>query len=231
MAFATGFLGSGHCLGMCGGLVAAFSLAGRRPAGPLFHLLYNLGRTLTYTTAGLVAGWFGSALAYTQNFAWFTRTALVFSDLFVIGMGLATALALPRLNIMAFEGRGPVGWLSRGAGRLVRLPSPVAALPLGLLMGFLPCGFLYAMLLTAAGTTAPLAGSGVMLAFGLGTAPALLVFGSAAGWLSDKLRGRLLRGAGLLVALMGLAGLFRHLELASWILAAVPFTTFCCPLP
>ncbi len=69
MAFITGLMGFGHCVGMCGGLVGALSLseAGRK-GGWLFHLLYNIGRITTYTFIGGVVGWLGSAMAYTDQF-------------------------------------------------------------------------------------------------------------------------------------------------------------------
>ena len=92
MAFVTGLLGTGHCIGMCGGLVSALSLsdAGQK-GGWLFHLLYNAGRIATYTFIGAVVGWLGSALAYTDQFKVVTRSLLVGSDIFIILVGLGTA--------------------------------------------------------------------------------------------------------------------------------------------
>ena len=64
MAFITGLLGSGHCIGMCGGLVSALSLseAGQKGGWP-FHLLYNLGRMTSYTFIGAVVGWLAGTSA------------------------------------------------------------------------------------------------------------------------------------------------------------------------
>ena len=230
MAFATGFLGSGHCIGMCGGIVCALSVSGRqRPAGLAFNLLYNLGRLLIYGAIGLLVGWLGSALAYTQNFAAVTRTALVVSDLFIILVGLGTAGAFSRFNVMKLESAGPIRYLTRAVAPLIRLSPALRALPIGLLMGFLPCGFLYAMFITAAQSAAPFTGALIMLAFGAGTAPALLLFGSAAHWLSARARGWMLRGAGLMVLAMGLYNLYRHARMIDWIMAAIPYQWFCCP--
>lgn len=213
MALVTGFLGSGHCLGMCGGIVAALSLsAPGRQGGVLFHLLYNLGRLTTYTGIGLLVGWLGSLMAYTESFANFTRYLLLGSDLFIIVLGLGTAGALRRLNFMKLEFAAPARAMTGLITSLHRLPAGLAALPLGLLFGFLPCGFVYAMAITAAQTATPFTGGLVMLSFGLGTVPALFAFGSAAHWLGQKARTWMLRGAGLIVALMGLINLIRHLQ-------------------
>ena len=214
MALLTGFLGSGHCLGMCGGIVAALSLSkpGRQGGLP-FHLLYNLGRITTYGGIGLLVGWLGSLLAYSEGFERFSRLLLLGSDLFIIALGLGTAGAWQRLNFMKLEFASPARLLSGPVARLHRLPPGLAALPLGLLFGFLPCGFVYAMAITAAQTASPGRAGLVMLSFGLGTIPALFTFGSAAHWLGQRARTWMLRGAGLTVALMGLVNLFRHLQL------------------
>lgn len=214
LALLTGFLGSSHCLGMCGSIVAALSLSNQgRQGGMLFHLLYNLGRITTYTAIGLAVGWLGSLMAFTESFERFSRLLLLGSDLFIIVLGLATAGALSRLNFMKLEFASPVRLLRGPVARLHRLPPALAALPLGLLFGFLPCGFLYAMAITAAQTAVPGRAGLLMLAFGLGTVPALFAFGSAAQWLSQRARTWMLRGAGLTVAAMGLVNLFRHLQL------------------
>lgn len=215
MALVTGFFGTGHCLGMCGGLVAALTLAGEGRRGVGFHLLYNSGRILTYTLIGLAVGWLGSAIAYTDTFRQVSRTVLVGSDLFVIALGLGTAGLYARFNVMRLELSGLPG-LTRVAARLGRRPGALAGFTLGLLMGFLPCGFLYAMAITAAQAADPGRGALILLAFGVGTLPGLVLFGSGTNWLGARLRQGMLRGAGLMVALMGVYNLFRHGQLLGW---------------
>jgi len=212
-AFVTGLLGSGHCLGMCGGIVAALSLSDGGRGGFSFHLLYNAGRVTTYTLIGLTAGWLGSALAYADSAAAVSRTVLLCSDLFLILVGLGSAGLFRGFNLMNLECAGPVGTLTAAVRWLQRLPPALAALPLGLLFGFIPCGFLYAMALTAAQSASPLRGAQIMLAFGLGTAPSLFFFGTATQWLGARVRQWMLRAAGLVVALMGVYNLFRHLRM------------------
>lgn len=214
MAFITGLMGTGHCIGMCGGLVGALSLseAGRK-GGWLFHLLYNSGRITTYTFIGAVVGWLGSALAYTDKFKLVTRVLLLGSDLFVITIGLGTAGLFTWLNFSKLDFPGPMQLMTKATAGLRHLPPALSALPLGLMFGFIPCGYLYAVAITAAQSASVATGAMMMLAFGIGTAPSLFFFGGAAHWLSGRARSWMLRIAGLTVAGMGLINLFKHLRM------------------
>lgn len=214
MAFTTGLLGSGHCIGMCGGIVAAFSLSneGKR-GGALFHVLYNLGRITTYSLIGALVGWLGSAIAYTDAFSTATKIILLGSDFFIIIIGLGTAGLFTHLNMMNLDFPGPARKLSKAVSNLKNLPPGISALPLGLMMGFLPCGFLYAMAITAAQSASVEKGTITMMMFGLGTAPSLFLFGSAAHWIGANIRSWMLRIAGGMVAMMGCYNLFRHLKM------------------
>jgi len=123
MAFMTGLFGSAHCIGMCGGIVTALSLtADGRNSGPAFHLLYNLGRTMTYALIGLIVGWLGSALVMTGSFQQISLILLIGSDILVILIGLGSAGLFARLNIMALEFSGPVRYLSRAVKGLRKFP-------------------------------------------------------------------------------------------------------------
>jgi uncharacterized protein len=213
MALGTGLLGSGHCLGMCGGIVAAFSLATSGRGGLLFPLFYQLGRILTYMLIGLAVGMAGSALAFTDTLRLPGRLLLLGSDLFLILIGLGSAGLFSRLALLNLEFALPVRTLTAMVQRLKTLPPAMAALPLGMLFGLLPCGLVYAVALTAAQSASGATGALIMLAFGLGTAPALLLFGGTAHLLSARARQLLLRGAGLMVAAMGTYQLVRHLRM------------------
>jgi sulfite exporter TauE/SafE len=217
MGFTTGLLGAGHCVGMCGPLIGALSLtATGRPGGWSFHLLYNVGRVATYTLIGACAGWLGSALAYTDRFSTVTHTLLIVSDLFIILVGLGTAGLLAGLNVSRLDFPGPLRAMTAAVQRLRQLPPALAALPLGLLFGFLPCGYFYAVAISAAQGAAPLLGAATLFAFGLGTLPALLLFGGTTQWLGNRSRVWMLRIAGLVVASMGAVNLFRHLSRMGW---------------
>jgi len=220
MALLTGLLGSGHCIGMCGPIVGALSLSCHRiGAGLSFQLMYNCGRVMTYTLVGTMAGLLGSVLAFTNAFHGVMRLALLLSDLFIIVVGLGTLGMFSRINIMRLEFPAPVKALTAMAARLSKLPASLAALPLGMVMGFLPCGFLYAMVITATQSADPVQGGLMLLAFGLGTMPAIFLFGSAAQWLGTRVRTWLLRSAGGLVVVMGLINLSKHIEMLGWDLA------------
>ncbi|MBE0597392.1 MAG: sulfite exporter TauE/SafE family protein [Desulfuromonadales bacterium] len=212
MALLTGLLGTAHCLGMCGGLVSALSLSpeGRR-AGPLFPVLYHLGRLTTYGVIGLAVGWLGSAMALTASVRPLALYLLLASDLLVILMGFGTVGLIPRFDLLRRESAGAARLLGGATRHLRRFPPFLSPLLLGLVLGFLPCGLLYAIALTAAQSGAPLSGAGVMVAFGLGTAPGLLVVGGLAQWLGVRGRVWLVRSAGLLIVLMGSWNLWRHL--------------------
>lgn len=214
MALATGLLGSGHCIGMCGGLVTGLGMSEQGRSGGLpFHLLYHLGRVTTYVLIGLLVGRLGSTLELTEALHGASRLILVASDLLLILLGLGTAGVFNRWNLNRLEFPGPVRLMTGALAGLRRLPPTLSALPLGLLMGWLPCGFLYAMVMTAAQSGHPLTGGAIMAAFGLGTTPALLGFGTAAHWLSNKVRVWMLRAAGAMVASIGLLHLIRHLRM------------------
>jgi hypothetical protein len=202
---------------MCGGLVSALSLseAGRQ-GGWFFHLLYNLGRISTYTFIGAVVGWLGSALAYTDRFKMVTRSLLIGSDVFVILVGLGTAGLFTWINVSKLDFPGPMKVMTLAVAGLRRLPPAISALPLGLLFGFIPCGYLYAVAITAAQSASVATGALMLFAFGLGTAPSLLLFGGAAHWLSGRARTWMLRIAGLVVAGMGVINLIKHMRMMGW---------------
>lgn len=214
LALTTGLLGAGHCIGMCGNLIAALALSERNQQGGgiLFQLLYHAGRVLTYTLIGGAVGWLGSAFAYTDSFKDVTRVLLVASDLFIILIGLGSAGLFSYLSMLDLEFPGPAKTLVAGVRRLISGHGTLTAFPLGALLGLLPCGYVYAMAIIAAQTTSPLKGALLMCIFGLGTIPALLFFGGAVGWLSTRSRTWMLRGAGLTVAVMGGYNMVKHLK-------------------
>jgi len=212
LAFLAGLAGSPHCLGMCGSIVAAIGMT--RPAATpvsrqLFQLFYNLGRISTYAMLGVAAGFIGASIDL------FAMSALAFwvfaaANLFVIVIGVASALRFSAFNLFSLETGG--GWLP---GRALRWalaePSPARAFPLGMMLGSLPCGLVYAPLIAAAGSGSPFKGGAMMAALGLGTLPLLFLFGSLSAAVSGRLRGLFFRLAGFILALLGSAGLWRLL--------------------
>ncbi|MBB1519707.1 sulfite exporter TauE/SafE family protein [Aquipseudomonas guryensis] len=203
-ALILGLLGGGHCLGMCGGLMGALTLAippEQRARRFRLLLAYNLGRILSYTTAGVLIGLAGWAVASSPA----AMVLRVIAALLLIAMGLYLAgwwSGLTRL-----EGLGRHLWrhLQPIATRLMPVSSLPRALLLGAIWGWLPCGLVYSSLLWAASQGSALDSGLLMLAFGLGTWPVLLATGLAAERLTALLRQRGVRMAGgLLVILFGL---------------------------
>ena len=203
-ALILGLLGGGHCIGMCGGLMGALTLAipaEQRQRRLQLLLAYNLGRITSYTCAGLLVGAAGWAVASGP-----AATVLrVIAGLLLIAMGLY--LAGWWSGLTRIEGLGRVLWrriepLARG---LLPVRNARRALLLGALWGWLPCGLVYSTLLWAASQGDALDSALLMLAFGLGTLPVLLATGLAAERLTALLRQRGVRIAGgLLVILFGL---------------------------
>ena len=203
-ALILGLLGGGHCLGMCGGLMGALTLAippeqrGRRLQ---LLLAYNLGRILSYATAGLLFGLAGWAVASSPA----AMLLRIVAGLLLISMGLYLGGWWSGLTRIEALGRGLWRHIQPVASRLLPVSSLPRALLLGALWGWLPCGLVYSTLLWAASQGDALDSGLLMLAFGLGTWPVLLATGMAAERLTALLRRRGVRMAGgLWVILFGL---------------------------
>jgi len=203
-ALVLGLLGGGHCLGMCGGLMGALTLAippeqrGRRLR---LLLAYNLGRILSYACAGLLLGLAGWAVASSPA----AMALRVVAALLLIAMGLYLAGWWSGLTRIEALGRGLWRHIQPAASRLMPVSSMPRALLLGALWGWLPCGLVYSTLLWAASQGNAGYSAALMLAFGLGTWPILLATGLAAERVNALLRRRSVRMAGgILVILFGI---------------------------
>ena len=203
-ALILGLLGGGHCLGMCGGLMGALTLAiPPEQRAQRFQLLlaYNLGRILSYATAGLLLGMAGWALANSPA----AMLLRVIAALLLIAMGLYLAGWWSGLTRIEALGRGLWRYIQPLTRRFMPVTSLPRALVLGSLWGWLPCGLVYSTLLWAASQGDALSSAALMLAFGLGTLPVLLATGMAAERLTGVLRKQGVRTAGgILVILFGL---------------------------
>lgn len=202
-ALILGLLGGGHCLGMCGGLMGALTLAiPPEQRGRRLRLLiaYNLGRILSYASAGLLLGLAGWALAGSP----LATVMRVVAALLLITMGLYLAGWWSGLTRIEGLGRGLWRHIQPVATRLLPVSSMPRALLLGALWGWLPCGLVYSTLLWAASQGSATNSALLMLAFGIGTWPILLATGLAAERTNALLRRRGVRVAGgLLVILFG----------------------------
>ncbi len=213
IALATGFLGGfGHCVAMCGPLVAAMGLSAppgipaRRALVP--QLAYHLGRITTYGTVGAVMGLAGSFVNVAGRMAGAQDLVAVLAGALMIAMGLGAAAQ--SLWVRGLEGR-LAGRVLAAVRRIAGHEAPARAYPLGLVLGLLPCGLSYSAFAGAAATGSPVRGLALALAFGAGTLPALLLAGAAVAALSARSRGLLYRMGGAAVALLGLLFLLRGL--------------------
>lgn len=203
-ALILGLLGGGHCLGMCGGLMGALTMAippEQRARRIRLLLAYNLGRIASYTLAGLLLGLLGLVVAGGP-----AATGLrIIAGLLLIAMGLYLAGWWAGLTRIEAIGRGLWRLLQPIATRLMPVRNLPQALLLGALWGWLPCGLVYSTLLWAASQGDALTSGALMLAFGVGTLPVLLATGLLAERVTHLLRDRKVRVAGgLLVIIFGL---------------------------
>ena len=208
-AFVVGLLGGVHCVGMCGGIVGALSF-GLPPDRNLPILLaYNVGRISSYALAGALMGALGFYFSGLLPVQLAQRVLLTFAGLFLILMGLYLAgwwnalSGVERVGGLLWRRIEPLG------RRLLPVRSVRHALLLGLLWGWLPCGLVYSALVWTVSAGGAVEGATLMLAFGLGTLPNLLLMGVAAAQLTRWARQPLVRAlAGALVILFGTLLLF-----------------------
>jgi hypothetical protein len=228
LAFVTGVISSfGHCLGMCGGIVAIYSA--RQPATPAgigmklklsariaSFLPLHLGRITTYAFFGALIGLAGSLLDQASGWMGWQGAFSVLVGIAMVLVSLSLMGILPPIEVALTSltrGSSPMGRMRGLFGKHTFL----STLALGILWGFLPCGLVFAMLVLAARIQTIWGGALTMLAFGLGTIPTLLGFGLAANLLSPRLRGRLQILAGALILLFAIQTLLRGLAVANLI--------------
>jgi uncharacterized protein len=198
LIFLAGLAGSWHCAGMCGGFACALGSDKRDPAAALGRqLTYNLGRVTSYCFLGALAGYLAAGLCGLEASA-------------APASGAQRVLAIASGLLMVFIGLSLLGWFRRWHGpllagfgahslagalrQLLHAPGPAAPLAFGVFNGFLPCPLVYAFLAQAASSGGPLPGLLVMLTFGLGTFPAMLLMGGLGAWLSPARAGPAGRG-------------------------------------
>lgn len=202
-AFLLGLLSSAHCVGMCGGIMGALTMAipaEARQRRLQLLLSYNLGRIASYVLMGILFGLFASVFTQWGGNGWLRMLAGVL----MILMGLYLADWWRGLVYLERLGRHLWAYLQPLGKSFLPVTSAPKALILGSIWGWLPCGLVYSALAYAMTQAQPLAAGSVMLAFGLGTLPAVLLTGLAAQQLTRWLQRRYIRiGFALLVILFG----------------------------
>lgn len=175
--FLVGLLGAGHCVGMCGGITAALGMAGGGETAPGrigLVLGYNLGRIGSYACAGLLAGGLGflgdGYLALGPLLRGLAALLLILMGLYLGGWWSLLG-RLEQIGAGVWRRVQPLGQ------KLLPVTGPGTALLLGGLWGWLPCGLVYSALAYAASSAHPVDGAILMMSFGLGTLPVMLVGG------------------------------------------------------
>ncbi|MEY2776039.1 MAG: hypothetical protein RLY30_137 [Pseudomonadota bacterium] len=192
-------------------------------------LFWQMGRVLSYALMGSIAGGMGAFFLQAAPVEWARTIAMVLANLMLIGLGLHLARLSSLIQMLEQMGQVVWQWVAPWAQATLTpqpvhglLPGPplllrvARAMRAGALWGWLPCGLVYSMLVTASVSGGPLKGMGWMISFGLGTLPALWATSIASQRLLGRFRDdRIRRAAGLLILAFGLWGLLRAFELVS----------------
>lgn len=208
-----GFVGSVHCVGMCGPLAMSLPGAGRaRWRFLVERLIYNLGRAVTYTILGGLAGALGMLATLAGYQQWLSIS---------IGAIMVLSVAVPWVRQrLGYLEQGSSSFLRRVVGpiqSLYRRGGAGAMLGIGVLNGLLPCGFVYAALATASTAGAVSTSMVFMAAFGLGTLPAMYVISVVRQLARPAWRRRLLRWMPIGVVLVGVLLILRGLSLGGFL--------------
>lgn len=186
-ALLAGMIGSLHCVGMCGPIALALPGKGKGWLRILpGRVLYNGGRMITYSLLGLVIGLFGRGI----DLAGWQQGLSIGLGILLLIMGLAQFRVESRVLRLRVIDRA-LTWLRRQLGSLMRSDQPHNLFQIGLLNGFLPCGFVYLALAGALSTGGAWEGAAYMAMFGLGTFPAMMAMSMLGGMLKPSLGKRL----------------------------------------
>jgi sulfite exporter TauE/SafE len=217
LTFTSGLLGGfGHCLGMCGPVVAAYSVH-MKDKSLIPHILYSLGRITTYSILGGVMGLTGSFVSVVRHIERFQFITLGVAGVAMIAFGLAAGGWLPFFRRMLDSAGKTPPWLEKSVHYISEMKTSGAFYPMGLLLGFIPCGLLYTALIAAAGAGVSASGHAegffrgmlLLLLFGLGTAPALVLLGQFMALKGDWVRNKLSQASALFMIFIGIIFLYR----------------------
>jgi sulfite exporter TauE/SafE len=209
LAFIAGFLGSGHCLGMCGALVSGYFMNAGKQRSYWPYLSYQAARISVYGLIGVAAALLGVVLVAGGVFGKIQSILQMLIGLVVIGLAFGILGWLPWQGSLRLL---PLQWLRKGYAVSRRQGPLGGALLAGLLNGMMPCPLTFAMAVKA--TTAPsvLGGGSLMLAFGAGTLPMMLFISLAFGRINAGLRGMMYKAAAMIMVVMGINTFYRGLS-------------------
>ena len=200
------FLGSfGHCIGMCGGIVLAYSTIKIEPQSSKVsqsgaHLLYSSGRVLTYSILGAIFGALGGVVTFSNNA---NGALLIFAGIAMVLAGLSLMGKIKFLTLIEHSFSSS-SLYKNTFKKVLNSKSNLSFFLLGMLNGLLPCGFVYFFAITAASTADPVYGALVMAIFGMSTIPAMFGLGFLASLTSaTSFRNMMMSLASIAVILYG----------------------------
>jgi len=208
LAFIAGVLGSGHCLGMCGALVSGYFMNVGKNKSLFPYFAYQLTRIFVYIAIGLLAATLGMVLVSGGLFGKFQSILQM-----TIG-SIVIILALGILGLIPFQGSIkllPMNLLRKGYAKARTKGPVVGAMIAGFLNGLMPCPLTFAMYVEATSATTVVEGGLLMLAFGAGTLPTMLLISFAFAKMGAGLRGFMLKSAAIIMIFMGLNTVYKGL--------------------
>jgi len=211
LVFVAGLTGGfGHCVGMCGPIIITFSIkTGKKIL--LHNIFYNLGRITTYIILVGIVGLTGSLISLSNTFKVFQKTIMLIMGIVIILGGIKMIGWIPLVHKIK-KGLGEYRIISRLIRTFLEDMTPGRYFPLGIILGFLPCGLVYSILISAGsiGMNAkhPLVGlvnsMFLMLIFGIGTVPSLLLVGHVSSLLTKRLKESMYRISAYIMIIIGI---------------------------
>lgn len=212
VVFILGLVSSLHCVSMCGPIVLSYSLPlsdQKLPSHLSAHLAYNFGRIITYTFLGAVAGFLGTTIGFVGQLAGIENIVAIFAGVLMVFAGLLMLDLLPSKALQKYNPLLYTSKLLKPLGKKITSPTIGSKFILGLILGYLPCGLIYAALLKSMATGSVISGALTMTAFGLGTTFSLLGIGLFSAAFRIKFAGWGTRFASICVLVLGLFLVYR----------------------
>lgn len=207
----------GHCIGMCGGIVLAYTSTKVNNTWTKLHqstshLLYSLGRISSYTMLGVIFGFIGQVFTFDN----FTRGILLgVTGFLMILIGVSLSGKIKFITKIEHS-ISKYDWYQKTFKKLISSSSPGSFYFLGILNGLLPCGFVYMFAITAISTGNPFWGAVVMFIFGVCTIPALFLLGVFVGlFQKTELRNWFVKIASILILLFGFYTMYKGYKFLS----------------
>lgn len=209
LAFIAGFLGSGHCLGMCGALVSGYFMNSGRQRSYWPYLMYQVSRISVYSLIGITAALLGVVLVSGGLFGKIQSILQMLIGIVVIGLAFGILGWLPWQGSLRLL---PAQWLRKGYAASKQQGPLGGAMLAGILNGMMPCPLTFAMAVKATTATSLFEGGSLMLAFGAGTLPMMLFISVAFGRIKANIRGMMYKAAAAIMVVMGINTFYRGFE-------------------